>query len=245
MATAAPAARRIRSERLFYFGMSVAILCAVLAGFGPSFYVRGIVPPYAPFAPLTPLVILHGTVFTAWVLVFMAQTVFISTQRADLHRRFGYWAAGLAAAMVVLGTVTAAFAIHRFPTPPGISGLSWFAIPLFDMPTFAAFVWLGIANRSRAQYHKRYMLMSMMVMLPPAMGRLPIPPIIPLPIHIFGIPDLFLIALIVWDLRSRGRLHPVTMGAGAFLIFTQVFRLLIWNTAPWLAFAGWVGSLTA
>lgn len=244
MATAY-AVQRMTRERRFYFGMSVAILLSIAVGFGPSFYIRGLVPPYAPVAPLTPLVIVHGLVFTSWVFVFMAQTAFISSHRVDLHKAFGYWAAGLAAAMVVLGTVTSAYAIHHFPPPPGVSSLSWFAVPIFDMPTFAVLMTLGILNRHRAQWHKRYMLIAMLIMLPPALGRLPLPAAIPLPLKIFGLPDLFLLALVVWDLRSRGKLHPVTIGAGAFLVATQVVRLSVWNTEPWLAFAGWVGSLTA
>jgi hypothetical protein len=35
--------------------------------------------------PLTTLVQLHGAVFTAWLLVFVAQTRLVAARRVDLH----------------------------------------------------------------------------------------------------------------------------------------------------------------
>lgn len=38
------------------------------------------------------------------------------------------------------------------------------------------------------------------------------------PVGLFGGTDLFLIAIAVYDWRSRGRIHPATLWGGAFLI---------------------------
>ena len=55
--------------------MAIFLVVIVCFGFGPSFYLRGIVPPYPrPNPTLPPAVILHGLVFTLWMLVFVAQT---------------------------------------------------------------------------------------------------------------------------------------------------------------------------
>ena len=53
----------------------------------------------------------------------------------------------------------------------------------------------------------------------------------------FGLTDLFVIALAVWDLRSRGRLHAVTLWGGLLLIASQPLRLVISGTDAWMSFA--------
>jgi hypothetical protein len=51
------------------------------------------------------------------------------------------------------------------------------------------------------------------------------------------------VALAVWDLRSRGRLHPVTLWAGLGYILSQPLRLALSGTEAWLAFARWATGL--
>lgn len=61
---ASPADRKA-SERKFYARMALFL---VLLGFGPSFYLRGIVPAHPrPNPTLPPTVILHGSIFTLWM----------------------------------------------------------------------------------------------------------------------------------------------------------------------------------
>src|SRR5437868_12833539 len=75
---ASPADRKA-SERKFYSRMALFLVFLVLLGFGPSFYLRGVVPPYPrPNPTLPPTVILHGTVFTLWMAAIVAQTQLIS-----------------------------------------------------------------------------------------------------------------------------------------------------------------------
>ena len=76
MATiAASPADRKASERKFYTRMALFLVFLVLLGFGPSFYLRNIVPSYPrPNPTLPPAVILHGTVFTLWMALIVTQT---------------------------------------------------------------------------------------------------------------------------------------------------------------------------
>jgi hypothetical protein len=57
--------------------------------------------------------------------------------------------------------------------------------------------------------------------------------------------DLFLVPMIIWDLVSRGRPHPVTLWGGAALIANQLLRFPLAGTGAWLAFAGWAVSLVS
>jgi hypothetical protein len=48
---------------------------------------------------------IHGALFTAWVLLFAAQTSLVAARRTDLHKRLGIGGAVLAVAMVISGLV--------------------------------------------------------------------------------------------------------------------------------------------
>ncbi len=60
-----------RRERVFYTGMAAAFVLTVFAGFARTYYLR----PYFGTPALTPLLHLHGVVFTSWLVLLLAQTV--------------------------------------------------------------------------------------------------------------------------------------------------------------------------
>lgn len=245
MATQAIGARRISAERLFYLGMGLAILLTVFAGFAPSFYLRGIVAPALPLLPLTPLVLLHGLLFSAWIILFIAQTGLMSARRADLHRRLGLTGFAMLAAMIVVGTLAALHGVERRSGPPIVPPLAWLAVPLLDVPVFAALIGLGLANRARPQAHKRFMLVATIGMLPPAIGRLPWSADASVPLILIGGQLVFLSALAAWDFASRRRLHWVTVTGTIVLVGSWLFRFAIWQTELWLAFARWAAGLVS
>ena len=108
-----PVSRGFRwtSERRFHTGFTLAILAAVLLGFSRTFFLRRWFPEWADAhgAP-EPFFLFHGAVFFAWFLLLLVQPTLVAARRVDVHRRLGWLGAGLAAAMIVLGTVGALIA---------------------------------------------------------------------------------------------------------------------------------------
>ena len=146
--------------------------------------------------------------------------------------------------MVVLGTLGALIAARRatgfvdVPVPP----LQFLAVPLVDIVLFTLFVSLAIAMRRDPQSHKRCMLLATLDLATAAIARWPV--VVNLgPPAFFGLTDLFLVPLAIWDLRTRGRLHPVTLWGGLLIIVSQPLRLLLSGTESWLAFARWATGL--
>ena len=142
MATiASPAAVRISNDRAFYTGMGVAIAATVIWGFAPSFYFSRwmTAPPTTPEIGL--LLRLHGSVFTAWIALMVVQPMLIAARNLELHRKLGYFGAGVAAAMIVLGNLAAVAAMHG-----GFRGLGdpyvFYAVPFFAINSFAVTVFL-------------------------------------------------------------------------------------------------------
>jgi len=248
-----PGARSSRwtSERRFHAGFTLAILAAVLLGFSRTFFLRRWFPEWAGAhgAP-EPFFLFHGAVFFAWFLLLLVQPALVAARRVDVHRRLGWLGAGLAAAMIVLGTVGALIAARRptgfmdVPLPP----LQFLVIPLTGIALFGIFVALAFVKRRNPQSHKRYMLLASIILLEAAVGRWPFAVMTAtLPLPGFGMTDifvdLFLVPMIVWDLVSRGRVHPVTLWGGLALIASQPFRIMLSETDAWLAFAGWAVGL--
>ena len=82
-------------------------------------------------APLpSPILHIHGAVFTLWMLLFAVQAGLISARRVKWHRSFGTVAFCLPPIMIVLGVIAAIDALHREvkigPLAPSVS----VAIPL-------------------------------------------------------------------------------------------------------------------
>lgn len=228
-------APRLAAERRFYFWMAAAVLATVFAGFAPSFYLRGVVPAAAPLLPLTPVLIVHGLVFSSWVVLFMVQVGLVSAGRSDLHRRLGIAGFGLVIAMAVIGIAAGLAGVAR---PVGVAGLapaSLTAIPLFDVPVFTGFILMGLAKRRDAQLHKRLMMVAMIAMLSAPTARILLP-VAPLLVALVGGMVPFFLALAAWDLRSRGAVHRVTW-IGAIVVFgAWALRLSIMQTSGWVEF---------
>ncbi len=226
-----------RRERLFYIGMAVAILITVFAGFSRSYFLK------AQFGtpPLSLLLHVHGLVFTSWVLLFLVQTTLVAARRTDIHRRLGVLGGVLAALVLILGTTTAIIRVKAGSAPvPGVPPLAFLAIPLFDMLLFAILVGAAFYYRHRADVHKRLMTLGTIALLSAPIARLPFEFMKAGPPAFFGLTDLFIVALLVYDLATRRRVHPATIWGGLLILASQPVRLIIAGTPAWLAFAGWL-----
>jgi hypothetical protein len=227
-----------RRERLFYTGMAVAFLLIVFAGFARTYYLR----PYFSTPQLTPLLHLHGLIFTSWIVLLLAQTVLIAAKRTSIHRRLGWAGAVLAGLMILVGTTTAIVRAKVVEVPVGSpSPLAFLTIPLGDMLVFALLIGAGFYYRRRTDAHKRLMLLATIAILPAAVARLPFDFIQQFgPLAFFGLPDLLIPVCLVYDLLTRGRPHHATVWGGLLIIVSHPLRFVVGNTQAWLAFATWL-----
>jgi hypothetical protein len=237
MAVSSAAIRTKRRTRRFYVGMALAIVVTVFAGFSRSYFLK------AHFATpeLSLLLHVHGLVFTSWVLFFLSQTILVAASRTYLHRRLGVAGAVLAALVLIMGTTTAILRVKGGSAPiPGVSPLSFLAVPLFDMVVFALLIGTGLYFRRRLETHKRLMTLATISLLSAPIARLPFGVLKAGPPAFFGLTDLFIIALLIYDLVTRRRVHPATIWGGLLIVASQPLRLMISGTPAWLAFAGWL-----
>jgi len=226
-------------DRVFYGTMAVAMAVTVFAGFAATYYLRLLSGgPKATLSggPFTTLVHVHAALFTTWVCLFIVQTALVASRRVAVHRRLGVAGAVLAGAMVVAGTSIAVATAARGSAPPGMTAVTFLAIPLFDMVLFSGFVSAALVARRNREAHKRLMLLAYVSIITAAIARLP--GVLPLgPPAFFGLSFLFVVAGAIYDFVSRGRVHKVYLWGGAIIIASIPLRLAIGNTSAWQAFA--------
>lgn len=230
MATVTRPGMRLTGERRFFLAMALALAICTFAGFARTYYLMR----YTDAADLAPLVHLHGALFTAWILLFGIQAGLISARRADIHVWTGAMGLILALAMVVLGIIVA---ITRSQPPRSVplTREQFLIFPFIAIGLFSLFVGCAFANRHRPDHHKRYILLATINVVFPAFSRMT--SLIPmLPRGAIGamiISDIFLAALAIYDLRSRGRIHPVTLWGGALTLICEPLRFMIARSSWW------------
>jgi hypothetical protein len=226
-----------QNEHRFFGSMAVALALTVLAGFSRTYYFNDLA--VEPFA-LTPLLHVHGAVFTAWMVLLVAQTLLIATHRVQLHMRLGVVGAVLAALMVPLGMIVAVTRTQSGAmVDQGVPPLVFLAVPLIGMLVFAALVSSALYLRRNSGAHKRLMLLATLELATAGVSRLPFVEDWG-PVGFFGVADLFILALAAYDLVTRKRVHPATIWGGLFLVASQPLRLVIGGSDAWIAFATWL-----
>ena len=242
MATVANGAMaRMRADRIFYSAVPMAVAAIVFAGFAPSWFLRPMLGT-ATMDPLTVIAIAHGTVFTSWIALTIVQPLLIASGHRSLHRTLGYVGAGIAAAMVVL-ILLATSESMKLGTPPVFpTPTVFFTINMMGLVTFAIIVGLAIAKRRDAQAHKRLILLSLTVLMAPALARMPA--LRPwMPFSAFVTPDWVILAGCLYDFRTRGRVHRVWKIGGPLVIASQILMFPLGFTPVMRVLGEWVMRL--
>ena len=148
--------------------MAGACLGIAVGGFAPTYWLQ--------LAPATfvgsPLLHLHGALFTAWPVFLLLQTTFAARRRMDRHRAWGLLGISLATAMVCVGLAVANEALqHRLAAGYGDRARAFHIASTSLIALFAVFVLAAIASVGRPEVHKRLMVLATVSMLPPAIAR--------------------------------------------------------------------------
>jgi hypothetical protein len=226
-----PAMTRGRYDRLFYTCMAIAFALVVLVGFARTYYVR------AQFFEdgLPPYLHMHGAVFTAWIVLLIAQSALVAARRTPLHRVVGWAGAGMAALVVTVGVTTAIISGRtNIAAGFGDEARAFTTTPFFSMAVFLILVVAAIVNRARPQTHKRLMLLATINLLDAPIARWPGAPGLTV---VYVLVDLFIVAGIVYDLATRRRVDPAYVWGGAIVVGGQLLRDIVGQTAMWKAIA--------
>jgi hypothetical protein len=229
------ASRRWRLDRAFFTGLSLLMVAAVFVGFSRTYYLKGLYgTPQLPN-----LFHIHGALFTMWMVLLIVQNGLVASRLTPLHRRLGVAGGILAVAMTGAALAMTMDLARRALSAASPDGLSFTIIPFFTVIVFPVLVGTALLYRRQPDIHKRLMLIATLELVSAGVARIPGAGSLPL---FFELTDLGLVAMLAYDLATRGRPHAATMWGGVFLIATQVIRTTLGGTAAWLAVARVLGQ---
>ena len=228
----------------FYRHIAIALSLFVIIGFSRTYYLRFL----TDLPPLDALVHLHSVVFSAWLLVFIAQTRLVAAHRVDLHMKLGIAALALAVVVVLTSFATTAVkATMPRVHPSGLTPPQFTIVGTASLVLFVVFLALGVAFRRRAAYHKRFMVLSMIAVLTPAASRIVTQ--LGLRDHwtylVPVIPALFVALCLAYDWRKQRMVHPVYAIGGAALIAAWPLRLMIGRSEWYQPVGEWIARVGA
>jgi len=228
-----PAPGNALLTRYFYLAMSLLTAAIVVWGFSHTVE-QSLFHPAVP----RPLILwFHGAAFSGWVLFFILQSALVRTRNVKVHRKLGWFGAGLGTVMVPLGVTTSIvmgrFDIHRLHED-GIE--AFLIIPFYDMLAFGVFLGLAIWWRRKPELHRRLIFLATCGLLDAAFGRIDFLFNNNL---FFACIDLMIVAGMARDLLVERRVHRVYVAALPALAVAQCFVNVVWrsNAGWWLAIA--------
>jgi hypothetical protein len=231
----------------------IAAVCLAVAvvGFAPTYWV----PLFRGTLDIPAISHVHAAVFYGWTLLFLLQTWLVANRKFTRHRELGVFGVAVATTMCFVG-MAAAITSLKMSTADGFgTAAQAFAIlPVSGIAFFAVLFTLALVKVRQLETHKRLLLVATVSLLQAAVGRwfllflAPVPlgdgPISPPPVFVTVLPglisDLPIIAAMVYDRRTRGRVHPVYWIAGGALVALQILRVPLSTTAAWTAVTGWL-----
>jgi len=213
-------------NKYFYFCMSLAMAGLVVWGFS-----RTVDDNLFHAAPPRPFLLwIHGAVFSAWVVFFIAQSGLVRMHKVSVHRFLGWFGAGLAVLMVPLG-FTIAVIMARFDTVVHhqADASAFLSIPFYDMIAFGTLIGLAIYWRKKPDFHRRLVFIATCGLMDAALGRFDF-----LFNHNLFFPglDLLIVLGVVRDLVVDRRVNKVYQYALHVLIVGQSLSVYMWRVNP-------------
>jgi len=223
-------------DRLFFSGIALLVLIAVLVGFARTYFLAGAFWAKLPSA----MVHLHGVLFTLWIALLVAQVALVARRHTRWHMRLGIVGMFLAPLMVITGFATLIGAIKRRFVPPLVLQIIT-AQDILLLCLFAFLIaWAFLARRD-APTHKRLVLCATFLIIIPAIARWPIVGnVVQNPVPFFTFVNSFPALLVVYDLWTRRSLHRATICGVVLMIALQLVipvlaqSALIGHTIAWL-----------
>ncbi len=238
------------ATRWFFVWMASAFVLVAFAGFAPTYWLQ---LPAGTFVG-SPLLHLHGLLFSAWTLFFLVQTTFAARGRLDRHRAWGLLGISLATAMVLVGFATADQGLrNRLAAGFGDRARAFHIASTSMIAVFGVLVFAAIATVRRPEVHKRLMLLATIAVLPPPVARLFLavsvgigpglrpglspPRTVESVLAPSLVADAFILVAVLYDWRHRGRPHPAYLIGGASIVMVQLLRIPISTTQWWYGVA--------
>ena len=238
----------------FYARMAIVCLAVGVIGFAPTYWG----PMLRGTLRISPIAHVHAAFFYGWLLLFIRQSSLAASGHYVRHRAWGMLGIALASGMFFVGI---GMSIHSLKESIGDgfepAARAFAIVPISGILLFGALFAIAIAKVHDSDVHKRLMLVNTAGILQAAVGRWFVlflaPPsapgvaVSPPPVFVTVMPglvvDLLIVAGMVYDLRTRGRVHRIYWIAGGVTLAVQLLRVPLSQSSAWLHATTWLLAL--
>lgn len=207
----------------FFLLMAILMLALNLIGFHQSYFLQ-LLNLETSMSPVMHIHVALG--FTLFIL-FIAQSYLAWKNRFATHKKLGPVAAIVALLLLIAGIGMIREVASGYIADPTEDQLGpmmikasavW--VSIYVEACFALFMGLAIFLRGNGDYHKRLIFLALVGITSPALSRMSQFPVMGLSPAAFTLGSMLLlvIALAIYDLRSRKRVHWVTVVGGVVQI---------------------------
>jgi hypothetical protein len=216
----------------------------MIAGFGVD------IPGFARRNPPPPKIMwVHGAVFTVWMLLLTAQLLLVLGERVAWHRKLGWFAAGWACLMAVMGPWGAIATVSYYVKLYGPFPYPAVALHVVDLGGFLILLAWGIVLRKNPAAHKRMMILATIALADPGFSRFSgfymkePSSAIPWFFYMFYGNVFLIILMLGWDWWRKRLVRSFVLGS-AGLVSALCVVSLVWFWGPWKALTlEWVQAL--
>lgn len=233
----------------FYVTMAAIFAAIAFGGFFGTYWLQVARGTFTGSAMMH----LHGLLFSLWTLFFLSQALLVANRRLKTHRAWGLLGISLATAMLFTGLAVALQGLQlRLDAGHGDAARAFSIVPITAVLMFAGFVTAAILNLRRSEWHKRFMLLATTSLLQAAIARFfflaatgggpgmrpGLGPPLPIENTMRGgiLVELLIVAAMVHDWRSHGRVHPAYLWGFAVTVAVHWLRPVVGYSDPWYRF---------
>jgi chromate transport protein ChrA len=222
--------------------MAILLCVVVFIGFSPTYFRAGMLRAPLP----SPILHVHGAVFTLWMALYLVQSALISARRVAWHRSLGTIAFCLPPVMVILGVIAAIDALGRKVMIGPLDPAASLSISLLGIVCFAIVIFAAWRTRRKPDSHKRLIVLATFSLVEAAFGRFPWDQI--------GLPPaagaltglgMMVLLIIAYDLISLHRIHRSTLWAAPLTFAVAALSVPIGMTPAWHSFAAFLARNVA
>jgi hypothetical protein len=229
----------------FFFWMTLVMAFVVFAGFGTSYFQPMAVGTLRPVAPI---VHIHGLFYFAWMILLVVQSWLVNNKSIALHRSMGLAGISIATGIVFLAsTVTFLSTGRDLAVNPSAFVYELMYLSLLAIIAFAILFIYAISNIRDSEAHKRFILLATVAFLAGGLNRIFIfmfefefTPFWILYVSV----DLIILAFLVYDWRTLGKLHRATLIGAAINIVPQLLHGAIANSSAFHSLTHWLVGFT-
>lgn len=234
--------RRVPGRFRIYVPVAIFTLAVAFVGFWATYYGR----IFSGTVTTAPVIQVHAAIFVGWLLLVITQAALAARGRMDLHMKLGNYVMAYGVCVVLIGVIAtfAAFEIH-FLAGNVKKARSQLFIGLTDILTFVPFLAAAWFYRRRPEVHKRLIIVATCTLLIAPVHRMswflggPPPPVVPV-LLIWMAP---IYVGMIYDLITRRIVHPVYLIGLVAIVYMKFWRIPMFKSGTWNAFADWVTRL--